>query len=153
VANCRNRRKRIEGLMGPDRMKCETQDILNIATDYYRTLFGKESRGHSALQSDSWDTADLVSDEENAALQAPFSQDMRTLSLVVIMRVLLALMGCLFILSKKWEVVKDDFLRLIESFQEGNLDLFRLNFATLTLIPKIENIVEMKAFRPISLLN
>jgi hypothetical protein len=38
-------------------------------------------------------------------------------------------------------------------FQEGNLDLFRLNFAMLTLIPKIEGAEEMKSFKPISLLN
>jgi hypothetical protein len=38
-------------------------------------------------------------------------------------------------------------------FQEGNLDLFRLNFAMLTLISKIEGAEEMKSFRPISLLN
>jgi hypothetical protein len=31
--------------------------------------------------------------------------------------------------------------------------LFRINFATLTLIPKVEEASEMKAFRPISLLN
>jgi hypothetical protein len=33
------------------------------------------------------------------------------------------------------------------------LDLFRLNFATLTLTPKIESASEMKNYRPISLLN
>jgi hypothetical protein len=74
VANCRNRNKRIEGLMGSEEMKCENQDILKIAADYYRTLLGKENRGHFSLQSDFWDTAELVSDEENAALQAPFSE-------------------------------------------------------------------------------
>jgi hypothetical protein len=35
----------------------------------------------------------------------------------------------------------------------GKLDLFRLNFAMLTLLPKIENADEMKSFRPIGLLN
>jgi hypothetical protein len=35
----------------------------------------------------------------------------------------------------------------------GSLELFRLNFAMLTLIPKVENACEMKKFRPISLLN
>jgi hypothetical protein len=41
---------------------------------------------------------------------------------------------------------------LFKDFQEGTLDLFRLNFAMLTLIPKVDNVVEMKIFRPISLL-
>jgi hypothetical protein len=44
-------------------------------------------------------------------------------------------------------------MRLIVEFQNGSLDLFRLNFVMLTLIPKVENVVDMKNFRPISLLN
>jgi hypothetical protein len=42
---------------------------------------------------------------------------------------------------------------MIKSFQEGGLDLFRLNFVAITLILKIENANDMKSFRPISLLN
>jgi hypothetical protein len=42
---------------------------------------------------------------------------------------------------------------LVKEFQVGNLDLFRLNFALLTMIPKVENAMEMKKIRPISLLN
>jgi hypothetical protein len=55
--------------------------------------------------------------------------------------------------QKFWVVVKEDFMKLIKGFQEGKLDLFRLNFAMLTLIPKVDNAVDMKHFRPISLLN
>jgi hypothetical protein len=42
---------------------------------------------------------------------------------------------------------------MFKSFQEGNLDLFGLNLSTITLIPKNENVDDMKSFRPISLLN
>jgi hypothetical protein len=155
VANCRNMKKRIEGLMGPEGMKCENHDILKIAADYYRSLFGKESRGHFSLQYDFWDTAELVFDEENAALQEPFSEkEVRDAVFSSYPESALGPDGLPFLFYQKiWEVVKEDFLSLIASFQEGNLDLFRLNFATLTLIPKVENDVEMKAFWPISLLN
>jgi hypothetical protein len=37
--------------------------------------------------------------------------------------------------------------------KQTNTTVFRLNFAVLTLIPKIEDASEMKAFQPISLLN
>ena len=35
-----------------------------------------------------------------------------------------------------WEIVKADILALFRDFYFGNLDLYRLNFAVLTLIPK-----------------
>jgi hypothetical protein len=44
-------------------------------------------------------------------------------------------------------------MRMFDDFFNGALDLFRLNFAMLSLIPKVENATEMKFFRPISLLN
>jgi hypothetical protein len=44
-------------------------------------------------------------------------------------------------------------MKLVHEFQEGRLDWFRINFATLTLIPKVEEVVVMKNFLLISLLN
>jgi hypothetical protein len=38
-------------------------------------------------------------------------------------------------------------------FCEGKVDLFRINFAVLTFIPKVEDAKDMKLLRPISLLN
>lgn len=55
--------------------------------------------------------------------------------------------------QKFWSVVKDDLVDLFRDFQEGKLDLYRLNFAILTLIPKISEARDMKNFRPISLAN
>jgi hypothetical protein len=55
--------------------------------------------------------------------------------------------------QKIWDTINDDLLKLVNNFQDNKLDLFRLNFATLTLIPKIEDASEMRNFRPISLLN
>jgi hypothetical protein len=42
---------------------------------------------------------------------------------------------------------------MFEEFHKRKLDLYRLNFAMLTLIPKIEEARDMKHFRPISLIN
>jgi hypothetical protein len=50
-------------------------------------------------------------------------------------------------------VIKDDLLRMFHDFYEGGLDLFRLNFVVLSLIPKVEHASEIKMFRPINLLN
>jgi hypothetical protein len=42
---------------------------------------------------------------------------------------------------------------MFDDFCKGELDLSRLNFALVTLIPKVGDASNMKQFRPISLLN
>jgi hypothetical protein len=42
---------------------------------------------------------------------------------------------------------------LFEDWFNGSLDIFRLNFAMITLIPKEDDAKEIKKFKPISLLN
>jgi hypothetical protein len=42
---------------------------------------------------------------------------------------------------------------MFNDFFKGDLDLSRLNFALVTLIPKVGDATNMKQFRPISLLN
>lgn len=42
---------------------------------------------------------------------------------------------------------------MFEDFYKGELDIYRLNFAILTLIPKEVDATAMRKFRPISLLN
>jgi hypothetical protein len=51
------------------------------------------------------------------------------------------------------ELIKGDLVDMFSDFQKGELDLFRLNFAMLTLVPKVDDASDMKLFRPISLLN
>jgi hypothetical protein len=42
---------------------------------------------------------------------------------------------------------------MFKDFSSGNLDLYRLNFALITIIPKEKDARTMNKFRPISLLN
>jgi hypothetical protein len=42
---------------------------------------------------------------------------------------------------------------MFEDFYKGELDVYRLNFALVTLVPKVNEACNMKQFRPISLLN
>jgi hypothetical protein len=54
--------------------------------------------------------------------------------------------------QKYWEVIKGDFLKMFEDYYKGELDLYRLNFALITVIPKEKDARTMNKFRPISLL-
>lgn len=44
-------------------------------------------------------------------------------------------------------------MNMFQDFYKGELDIYRLNFEMLTLIPKEADATAMRKFRPISLLN
>lgn len=52
-----------------------------------------------------------------------------------------------------WDLIKEDLMALFDDFYLGKLDIYRLNFAILSLIPKEKDATSMKKFRPVSLLN
>ena len=54
---------------------------------------------------------------------------------------------------KFWEVDKKDLMALFSSFDKEEINLARLNYATIVLFPKEPNATNLKKFRPISLLN
>ena len=52
-----------------------------------------------------------------------------------------------------WEIVKKDLMGLFKAFENGDLNIGRINYATVVLIPKENEAKSLKKFRPISLLN
>jgi hypothetical protein len=52
-----------------------------------------------------------------------------------------------------WEIVKFDLLELFSSLHARQLELFRLNFGEIILIPKINDAERIQQYRPIYLLN
>jgi hypothetical protein len=62
--------------------------------------------------------------------------------------------GLSFIFYQKfWKVIKKDSIEMFDDFHKGKLDLYRLNFTLITIIPKEKDARTMNKFRPISLLN
>ena len=51
-----------------------------------------------------------------------------------------------------WEVIKDDVMRLFYCFHVGSLDVQRLNYGIITLLPKVAEANKIQQFRPICLL-
>jgi hypothetical protein len=52
-----------------------------------------------------------------------------------------------------WEVIKTDLLDLFSYLCSGQLELFRLNFGEIILLPKINAAERVQQYRPIYLLN
>jgi hypothetical protein len=58
-----------------------------------------------------------------------------------------------FFYQKYWDIIAHDLLNLFDAWFDDKLDIFRLNFSMITMIPKENYARIMKKFRPISLLN
>jgi hypothetical protein len=54
-------------------------------------------------------------------------------------------------LKKCWDLVKEDFMKLVNDFYEGNINLESINTAYITIIPKNNDPQTMNDYRPISL--
>ena len=52
-----------------------------------------------------------------------------------------------------WNLIKDDLMAMLVEFHNGTLPLYSLNFGIITLLPKKDNAVQIKQYRPIYLLN
>jgi hypothetical protein len=133
----------------------DQKGMMQIAVDFYKSLFAKEPESGVNLGSDFWEEGDKVTREENVLLIAPFTEA----------EIKEAIFSCyseggpcpdglpFLFYQKFWDVVKGDLVALFKDFHKGNLDLSRLNFALVTLIPKVGDATNIKQFRPISLLN
>lgn len=52
-----------------------------------------------------------------------------------------------------WEIIKMDLKDLLDDFHRGLLEMRRLNYGVITLIPKCKDALQIEKFRPICLLN
>jgi hypothetical protein len=55
--------------------------------------------------------------------------------------------------QKNWEVIKKDLVEMFENCHRGRLDLDRLNFALIIVIPKEKDVRTINKFKPTNLLN
>ena len=155
VANQRRRKTPIHSLDGPDGPVNDIKDMLGVAVDFYKDLFKKEHNSGFTLSSDFFFAEELVTLVENENLESPFTEE--EIKKAVFDSYPDGAPGPdgipFFFYQHFWEVIKVDLIAMFNDFHKGELDIHRLNFAMLSLIPKEPDATSMKKFRPISLLN
>jgi hypothetical protein len=52
-----------------------------------------------------------------------------------------------------WDTINDDLLELFSCLHAGELELFRLNFGEIVLLPKVNEAERIQQYKPICLLN
>jgi hypothetical protein len=145
----------VDVLEGPNGLVEDEKDMLDIAISFYKELFAAEERGGVSLGENLWSESDKVTNEENEMLTASFTEEeIKEAIFMCYPEGAPGPDGLPFLFYQKfWEVVKADIVDMFNDFFDGSLDLSRLNFALLTLIPKEPDARNMKKFRPISLCN
>jgi hypothetical protein len=154
-ANHRKRKKSIACLEGDGVEYSDNDGMVKHAVQFYKTLFGKEQRENISLEEDFWDEVDKITVEENELLEAPFSEE----------EIKKAINDSyasgapspdsfLFLFYQRfWHVTKVDFMAMVRGFERGKINIARINYVTIILIPKEDKAMSLKKFKPISLIN
>jgi hypothetical protein len=128
---------------------------LEVAIEYYKNLFKFEPRLEINIDQNIFSVGEKVSDEENEILEGAFSEpEIQKAVFESYPEGACGPDGLSFLFYQQfWELVKGDLLEMFEEFHRDKLDLYWLNFALITIIPKEHDARTMNKFRPISLLN
>lgn len=135
--------------------KIEGEDeILKHASDYCSNLFGPALGNLFTAEQDIWPLDKNLSEEENEILCKPFSEE--------------EIKHALFEMEKNkaagpdkipaefyqhcWEIVKRDIVEIFRDFHENKMDVSRMNYGVITLIPKTKDAIRIQQFQPICLL-
>jgi hypothetical protein len=151
-ASGRKRKNKIIQLMEGENIIKGDENLLAHATEFYKSLFGQSERSSVGIN---FDFLDKVSEDENEDLTKPFSFE--------------EIKGIVFSLAHNkspvpdgfpgefyqffWDLIKVHVKKVFDDFVSGKLDIGRLNFGTITLLPKCEDAMVIQKFRPICLMN
>jgi hypothetical protein len=155
VANGRHRKKRIHTLVQDEGTIEGLDNLQNYITSYYKNLFGAPEGGNFSMDETQTDDIPQVSVEENNFLTAEYSEE--------------EVINAIFQMEHNkapgpdgfptefyqtfWDTIKDDLLDLFSCLHAGQLELFRLNFGKIVLLPKVNEAERIQQYMPICLLN
>lgn len=155
IANGRKRKSTILSLEDEGRQIEDPAELKQHIYQYYKNLFGAEVPPKNFLSNDMWTNEGRLTKEESEHITRPFT-------MVEIEQALKEMKtntapgpdGLPVSFYKEfWPQLKNQLKEMTDLLFEGKLDLWRLNYGVITLIPKIKDANNIKAFRPICLLN
>jgi hypothetical protein len=155
VANGRRRKCTISTLNLGNEITNDTKKIQAAIYDFYRDLLGSAGSRSCSLSPRTWPLHAQVSREDNNHLMVTFSES----ELDYIVREMKSDTAPgpdgfpILFFKRFWPNVKLGVLHILNDFMLGRIDISRLNFAILTLIPKVPGADLVSQFRPIALIN
>jgi hypothetical protein len=156
IANGRRRKCFIPRLITDQGEVDDQKELMLHIYAFYQGLMGTKGEPRRfSLAPNLWDVAHQISERENRDLELTFSPE-------ELDEVFLSMKpdsapgpdGLPVLFFKKfWGILKGTILQLLNDFALGRVDIARLNFGIISLIPKVKGADSIKQFRPIALIN
>ncbi|XP_073355069.1 uncharacterized protein [Aegilops tauschii subsp. strangulata] len=139
IVNGRRRRNTIPLLWDGETLMLSPRNIRTHVAGFYRALFSSAPRSGLSLAPNCWTGNQLVSAAENTTLTAPFFEG----------EVLAGIRGMnptsapgpdglpVQFFQSFWNVIKPEIMLIFDEFYVGSIDLGRLNYGIISLIPKV----------------
>ena len=151
-ANGRRRKTSIIRLMQDEGVIEGQQQLMNYITDFYKGLFGRPDNSTISLNGDG---ITKLSEADGEILTRNFS--LKELEEAVFGMAANKASGPdgfnVEFYQKNWELVKNDLFGLLVDFHNGVLDVSRINYGVITLVPKGKDADRIQKYRPVCLLN
>jgi hypothetical protein len=152
IAKGKRRQVKILSLVHEENTVIADNEINKVATEFYKDLFGP-----STLSSINMSNFHMnrLNDDDRALLTAPFSIEEIKFVVFSLKHNSAPSPGGIpaDFFQDFWDLIHIDLWNLFKDFYDGVLDIKRLNFGLVTLLPKVDNPTDMRNFRPIYLLN
>jgi hypothetical protein len=131
------------------------QNLLKLATDYYNDLFGPALDHDIPIDPSLWNQEEKVTERDNEWSGRPFIEEEVKYALFQMERNKAAGPDKIPVnfFQICWEIIKKDIMEIFKELYENKLDVSRLNYGVITLLPKMAEANKSQQFRPICLLN
>jgi hypothetical protein len=155
IANGRKRIQTIFSLQYGSLDVVGTENLLKHATNYYKTLFGPGVRNVFELDPNPWQDEECLNTSDNADLTQQFSEEeIKTARFQMEKNKVAGPDGFpIEFYQSCWDIIKKDIIDIFNDFYLESLDIKRINYGIITLLPKIKEDVKIQQYKPICLLN
>jgi hypothetical protein len=102
-----------------------------------------------------WSVEDKLTSQENSELTKPFQEDEIKQALFLMERNKAAWPDGIPIefYQSCWDFIREDIVQMFGDLYTGKLDVKRLNYGLITLLPKVKHAIRIQQYRSICLLN
>lgn len=155
VANGRKRKSHIFSIQQGEEILNDPKEIQTHIYDYYRTLFGKEQMSGVHISKKAWESKLRLTQESKDWMVRPFTLE----ELDKVMKGMKTNSAPgpdgfpVGFYKKMWSHFRGLVKEMLDDLHEGKLNLDRINYGGITLLPKVKDTNIIKQYRPICVQN